>query len=233
MAKHLQKFNKFLAAKGVQIFARDSYATLRVAPVAMYGQRALGGVAQAVTALNETDNPEAILTELGSNGYVGYVFGFAVVCAQTGANTPSELAAMAANMFVRYESAGIVRNIPVSSCINFLGGSSGTQPLIATSAPNLSYYRSPNALEWDGTNSSSVITLVNGPAAATAAGQEFTLLVDGWFAPKTEASLMPLFYPVCGEDDSTAKFLEELIRTAKILTAVRTGMGTKLGALKA
>lgn len=143
-------------------------------------------------------------------------------------NVPTEIGGVISTAYIRFESGGIVRNIPVSTCSNVIGTAPGTV-IASPAARALNWYRSPNSLEWDGTNPSSKISLVNGPTMATTANQDFTIVVDGWFAPKTEATLGAMFYPHCADDDPANILLEKIINARRLLTAVRTGMGKAAG----
>lgn len=58
----VKRLNQYFMAKGVEILPRDLYANLRVAPVNLYGQRALAGTTALESVTNETGNPEEILT---------------------------------------------------------------------------------------------------------------------------------------------------------------------------
>lgn len=222
--KKLKQLNKMLVGAGVRVFPRDLYANLRMAPVKMQGTVALAGTSGTITPLNETGNPEAVITATGSDGFVGYVFGFAVVVSPAIANVDAEIGNMLSSLYLQYTSAGVTRNIPAIAMANVNAAAPATVNLPAGGSHVLQYYRSPVPLEWDGTNASSRINLINTDTAATTANQAVDVIIDGWFAPKTEANLMPLFFPACADDDGNEDFLEQLLRAAQVLTAIRTGV---------
>ncbi len=214
---------RYVAAQGVGILPRALYANLRTGPVMMYGERALAGTAGTITELDETGNAEALLVgATGANGYKGWLFGFAVDVPPE-ANTGLELAMSVANMQIQINSSGVSRNYPIGVATRIFGtnGTAGANPQ-QTSC--LCFYRFPNAIPWDGTDSASYIRLLNTNTAATTATQEFTVYVDAWLAMAADrpAPDVPiLFPPDCDPRTSNTAWIEKLAVFSKVRSALR------------
>jgi hypothetical protein len=219
MAHTLSKLRQYVAAQGVGILPRGMYSTLRTAPVALYGTRALAGGAGVVTTLDETGNAEALLVD--STDYRGWLFGCAVVWNIN--NAISELSGVITNTQIQFNSMGVAKNLPAGICSSvFGGGGATTEP---GSGQLINWHKFPNPLPFDGTDSATYIQLLNNNANATTANQDFTVYVDAWVARATDepepgnAILFPDDCPPSGV--TWPRWLEMLARAAAVRASVR------------
>ena len=220
MHSHLRKY---LVAQGVAILPRALYANLRTGPVALYGDRAAAGVAGTVTTLDETGNAEPILVAAtGASGYKGWLFGFAVDMSQQPTTTGVELNGVAQNMQIQISSAGVARNIPIGVASRIYGtnGTAGANP---QQSACFSWFRFPNALPWDGTDSASYIKLLNTNTIATDADTGLTVYIDAWVSQAADQAQpdSPLLFPDDCGDGAASTWIDTLVGYAKLRGMIR------------
>jgi len=220
MTHQLSRLRQYVAAQGVGILPRGMYSTLRTAPVALYGTRALAGTAGVETTLDETGNAEALLVD--STDYRGWLFGVSALWSQSGANTSAQLSGTIANTQIQFNSMGVAKNVPSGCCSNIFGVGATTE---SGSGQVLNWHKFPNPLPFDGTDSATYIKLLNNNTIATTANQEVTIYVDAWLARATDepepgnAILFPDDCPPSGV--TWPRWLEMLARAAAVRASVR------------